>query len=289
MCMTLYEPYNDVSSDSESFIIPNLPGQIKMTMMQLPPSIKCKEKTGMVKFVEEAEMRSYGVVVNSFYELEKVYADHFRKVLGRKAWHIGPSFLCNKGIEEKAHRGREASIDEHGCVKWLDTKKLNSVVYVCFGSEINMSDSQFRDIAMDLEASGRQFIWVVRKSKKEGLEWLPNGFEKRMELLEAVTAGFLMVTWPNGADQFYNEQLVTEVLSIGVPVGATKWVRLEGDNITWDALEKAVKRIMTGEEAMEMRNRTKVLAQLARRAMKEGGSSSSEMNALIEELNSLSH
>ncbi|KAK7368241.1 hypothetical protein VNO80_10265 [Phaseolus coccineus] len=167
-CANLYEPYKDVSSDSELFLVPNLPGEIKMTRMQLPPFIMSKEKTGLVKLLEEAkesEERSYGVVVNSFYELEKVYADHFKKVLGRKAWHIGPLSLCNKDAEEKAHRGKEACIDE---------------------------------------------------------------------------------------------------------------------------LEKAPKRILTGEEAIDMKNKAKGLSQLAKRAVLGGGSSYSNLNALIQELSSLS-
>ncbi|KAK7379891.1 hypothetical protein VNO78_34166 [Psophocarpus tetragonolobus] len=288
MCVGFYEPYNHVSSDSELFVIPNLPGEIKMTMMQLPPFMMSKEKTGMAKLLEEAnesELRSYGVVVNSFYELEKVYADHFRKVLGRKAWHIGPLYLCNKDIIT------------------------------------DLPDSQLRDIAMGLEASGQQFIWVVRRSGKDGEEWLPDGFEKSMEgkgliirgwtpqvlileheaigafvthcgwnsTLEAVTAGVPMVTWPIAAEQFFKEKLVTEVLRIGVPVGAKKWVRLKGDSITCDAVEKAVKRIMNGKEPIEMRNRTKVLSQLANHAMEEGGSSYTDLNALIQGLSSLSH
>jgi len=80
---------------------------------------------------------------------------------------------------------------------------------------------------------------------------------------------------------------VTEVLKIGVAVGAKKWIGLEGDIISWDAVVKAVKRIMTGEEAMEMRNTAKELSKLARRAMEEGGSSESDLTALIEELSSL--
>jgi len=322
-CVKLYEPYKDVSSDSEFFLLPNLPGEIKMTREQLPPFITSKEKTGFVKLLEEAEEaeeRSYGVVVNSFYELERVYADHFRKVLGRKAWPIGPLSLCNKDAEEKTHRGKEACIDERECMEWLETKKPNSVVYVCFGSIAKFSDSQLREIATGLEASGQPFMWVVRKSKEDGVAWLPDGFEKRMEgkgliirgwapqvlileheaigafvthcgwnsTLEAVTAGVPMVTWPVAAEQFFNEKLVTEVLEIGVPVGATKWLRLEGDSITCGAVEKAVKRVLTGEEAIDMKNKAKVLSQLAKRAVLGGGSSYSNLNALIQELSSLS-
>uniref|UniRef100_A0A2N9G5J8 Uncharacterized protein n=1 Tax=Fagus sylvatica TaxID=28930 RepID=A0A2N9G5J8_FAGSY len=209
-----------------------------------------------LKEVMESELRSYGFVVNSFYELEPDYADHYRKLL---------------------------------------------------------------DIATGLEASGQQFIWVVRKVKndeKEEEDWLNKGFEKSMEgkgliirgwapqvlildheavggfvthcgwnsILEGVTAGVPMVTWPMSGEQFYNEKLVTQVLEIGIGVGAQKWGRVEGDSIKSEAIEKAVRRIMVGEEAEEMRGKAKALGEMARRAVEEGGSSYSDLNALIEEL-----
>ncbi|QCD83296.1 UDP-glucosyl transferase 73C [Vigna unguiculata] len=316
-CMGLYEPYKNVSSDSEPFLIPNLPGEITITRMQVSPHVMSNESPGVTKLLEEvreSELKSYGMVVNSFYELEKVYADHLRNVLGRKAWHIGPMFLSNRVKEEKAH-----GEDEHECLKWLDTKKPNSVVYVCFGTTTKMTTSQLKDIATGLEASGEQFIWVVRKSEEDGVEWLPEEFEKKIEgkgliirgwapqvlileheaigafvthcgwnsILEGVVAGVPMVTWPIAYEQFFNEKLVCEILKIGVPSGAKKWAAGVGDTVKWEAVEKAVKTIMSGEEANEMRNKVKVLSHLAREAVAEGGSSNSDLNALIAELSSL--
>lgn len=57
-------------------------------------------------------------------------------------------------------------MEGHECLKWLDKKKPNSVVYICFGCSTNFPESQLREIAMGLEASNQQCIWVVRKSKK---------------------------------------------------------------------------------------------------------------------------
>ncbi|BBH09608.1 UDP-glucosyl transferase 73C1 [Prunus dulcis] len=106
--------------------------------------------------------------------------------------------------------------------------------------------------------------------------------------LEGIAAGLPMVTWPVAAEQFYNEKLVTQVLKIGVGVGAQKWVRVVGDSVKKEAIEKAVTQMMVGEEAEEMRNRARVLAEQARRANEKGGSSHSDLNALIEELSSQS-
>ncbi|XP_008245758.1 PREDICTED: scopoletin glucosyltransferase-like [Prunus mume] len=325
-CVRRYEPFKNTSSDSEPFVIPNFPGEIKMTRAQVPDFVKYNienDLTPLIEQAKEAEVRSYGIVVNSFYELESVYADYFRKVLGRKAWHIGPLSLCNRDNEEKAYRGKEASIDEHECLKWLDSKKPNSVVYVCFGSVAKFNNSQLKEIAIGLEASGVEFIWVVRKGKDDcdvGKEdWLPEGFEEMMEgkgliirgwapqvlildhaavgafvthcgwnsTLEGIAAGLPMVTWPVSAEQFYNEKLVTQVLKIGVGVGAQKWcIKVVGDIVKREAIEKAVTQIMVGEEAEEMRSRAKGLAKQARRAIEKGGSSHSDLNALIEELSS---
>ena len=155
--LRLYEPHKKVSYDSEPFVIPNFPGEIKLTRMQLPDFIKHEVETDFSKWLKEvmesADLRSDRVVVNSFYELKPAYAEHYKKVMGRKAWHIGPVSLCNENAEDKAQRGKQASIDEHECLKWLGTRKLNSVIYICFGSIANFSDSQLMEIAMGLEAS----------------------------------------------------------------------------------------------------------------------------------------
>ena len=59
-----------------------------------------------------------------------------------------------KTLKIKPKGGKEASIDEHECLKWLDTKKPNSIVYICFGTIAKLSDSQLIKIAMGLKASG---------------------------------------------------------------------------------------------------------------------------------------
>lgn len=328
VCMMQYEPYKKVSSDSEQFLVPNLPGDIKLTKQHLPAFVTGDVETDfsrLLKQVKESEVKSFGVVVNSFYELEPDYADHYRQVLGRRAWHIGPLSLCNRNVEDKALRGKQASIDEHECLKWLNSKKPNSVVYICFGSMANFTSAQLMEIAMGLEASGQQFIWVVREEKKGEEEWLPEGFEKRIEgkgliirgwapqvlildheavggfvthcgwnsSLEGITSGVPMVTWPVAAEQFYNEKLLSQVLKIGVCVGVQKWSRLEavGDLVKREAVEKTVKEVMMigNDKAEARRRRVKELGETARRAVEEGGSSFSDLNALIKELNWCHH
>ncbi|KAK8668674.1 hypothetical protein V6N13_106122 [Hibiscus sabdariffa] len=258
-CMRQYEAHKKVQSDSEPFLVPNLPGDIELTKSQLPDSLKQDVGTDFAKTVKaarEAELKSYGVVVNSFYELELTYGDYYRNVLGEKAWHIGPVSLCNRTTVDKADRGKKSAIDEHECLKWLDSKQPNSVLYISFRSLNSFSSTQLKEIAMGLEASKLQFIWVVRKQNNddEDDDWLPEGFEKRMEgkglvirgwapqvlildheavggfmthcgwnsTLEGVCGCVPMVTWPARADQFLNEKLMTQVSKIGVSMGGNK-------------------------------------------------------------------
>ncbi|KAJ0011521.1 hypothetical protein Pint_33901 [Pistacia integerrima] len=98
--------------------------------------------------------------------------------------------------------------------------------------------------------------------------------------LEGVSAGVPMAAWPVSADQFYNEKLLTQVLKIGVSVG---------NYIKREAVEKAVEAILTSDEAKEMRSRAKALGEMAKRAVEEGGSSYSDLNALIKELSLRDH
>ncbi|XP_030465001.1 scopoletin glucosyltransferase-like [Syzygium oleosum] len=318
-----YEPHKKVSSDSEAFIVPDLPGEIKLTRHQLADNLKQEgDFTKLLREVRASQLKCFGNVVNSCYQLEKDYADYFRNVMGMKAWLVGPLSLYNKDVKDKTHRGKEASIDEDECFKWLDSKEPNSVIYVCFGSEAHFDSQQLMEIALGLEASEQNFIWVARKGKKEEQngdnDWLPQGFEERMEgkgliirgwapqvpildhvsvggfvthcgwnsILEGICAGVPMVTRPVTHEQFLTEKLVTQVLQVGIGAGVKRWVDIgvAGDIVSRDDICKAVRQIMVGEEAEEMRRRTKVLQEMARAAVEEGGSSYTDLTSLIEEL-----
>ncbi|CAA7027979.1 unnamed protein product [Microthlaspi erraticum] len=317
-CIRLHKPQKRVASSCEPFVIPDLPGNIVITQDQI---LDRDEKTEMGKFmteIKESEVKSSGVIVNSFYELEPDYADFYKSNVAKRTWHIGPLSVINRGFEEKAGRGKKASIDENECLKWLDSMKPNSVIYISFGSLACIKNEQLMEIALGLEASGASFIWVVRKNAGDEEEWLPEGMEERTSgkgmiirgwapqvlildhqatggflthcgwnsLLEGVAAGLPMVTWPVGAEQFYNEKLVTQVLKTGVSVGAKRHVKVMEDFISREKVEKAVREVLVGEEAEERRRRAEKLAEMAKAAVEEGGSSFNDLNRFIEEFSS---
>ncbi|KAJ8451009.1 hypothetical protein Cgig2_032634 [Carnegiea gigantea] len=311
-------PKNISSSHSDTFVVPgNLPHEIKLMISELSPFDKgacSKAFLDLRNEIIEAKRSCHGSIINSFYELEPSYVDYFEKELGFKHWHIGPLALYFKD----QIRGKKSSIDLEGCLKWLDEKEANSVIYICFGSFSDVSDAQLHEIALALEALGQNFILVVRKDSDN---WMPQGFKERVKeqgliirgwapqvlilnhravggfvthcgwnsVLEGVTAGVPMVTWPLHAEQFYSEKLVTQVLRIGIQVGAKKWVaRFEDQNIliSRETILMAMRGVMVGEEAQDMRNRAVELKEMAKRAVSEGGSSSSALNNLIAEIKS---
>ncbi|XP_020590913.1 scopoletin glucosyltransferase-like [Phalaenopsis equestris] len=309
---------DNLPPDASSFTHPGLPHRIDMLLSQThehskrPPGLAASFDA-INSQRKEVDPKSYGVLVNSFYELEPKYVEYYRKVVGRKAWHIGPVSLCNQDVADKSLRGGDhESLDGDRCLKWLDEQKPGSVVYVCFGSATVFAGEQIREIAMGLEAAGHSFILVAGRSAKE--EWFPEGFEERINgegkgmlirgwaqqlmilnhaavggfvthcgwnsLLEGISAGLPMVTWPLFADQFYNEKLLVQVLEVGVAVGEKGDGEWGGGG--WEEAEGEV--MGSGEEADGRRRRARDLGEKARRAVEMDGSSYDNIGNLIREL-----
>ncbi|KAL3813363.1 hypothetical protein ACJIZ3_014631 [Penstemon smallii] len=319
-----HKPFIGVHSDSETFTVPELPHVIKMSKRQIPDFVTQESENPTSEiFVNAAktEETSYGVIVNSFKELEPDYVDHYRTKICRKVWHIGPVSLCNKETKDKAQRAElpTMALAAENCLNWLDAQEPNSVVYVSFGTLCLISDTQLREIAMGLESSQQKFIWAVKYDEHNKGFRLPQGFEERIEgkgliingwapqlmilehesvggflthcgwnsLLEGITAAVPMITWPISSEQFDNEKLVTEILKIGVGIGVQGWSKRTDVNralIGSENIAKVVKNFMIDEEAMEMRNRVSCLSDEAKKAVEVGGSSYSDIEALLEEL-----
>lgn len=79
------------------------------------------------------DKESYGVIFNSFEELEPAYVEQYKNKRD-KVWCIGPVSLCIKSELDKAQRGNISVIDENECVTWLDKFGKCSVLCACLGS-----------------------------------------------------------------------------------------------------------------------------------------------------------
>ncbi|CAN8316726.1 unnamed protein product [Cochlearia groenlandica] len=286
----------NLSSDKEYFTIPYFPDKVEFTRPQVPVETYSPENfKEFMDNMKEADKTSYGVIVNTFQELEPAYVKDYKEVRSGKAWSIGPVSLCNKVGQDKAERGNKSVIDQDACLKWLDSKEEGSVLYVCLGSICNLPLDQLKELGLGLEESQRPFIWVIRSWEKynELAEWISQrGFEERTKergllvkgwspqmlilshcsvggflthcgwnsTLEGITFGLPLLTWPLFVDQFSNEKLVVQVLKIGVRVGVDEpmtWGEEEkiGVLVDKEGMKKVVEDLMGDSDEAKERRR----------------------------------
>ncbi|KAJ7976879.1 Glycosyltransferase [Quillaja saponaria] len=314
-------PRTQPQSHQYNLLCPEIPDQVEInTEVQTQAQLDQKLMHYSIQMMV-ADVNSYGVIVNSFEELEEAYVKDYKKV--RKVWCIGPVSLCNKSESDKAERGKKASIDEHQCLEWLNLQQENSVVYACLGSQSNLLPSKLIELALGLEASNRPFIWVIRggKSTLEELQkWITrNGFEEKIKgrgllirgwapqvlilshpsiggflthcgwnsILEGISAGVPLITWPVFADQFFNAKHVTQVLKIGVRIWEDEpgWGQEEKIVVKKEDIKSAIEKVIDeGEESEARRKRVRQLGDMANHAVEEGGSSHVNLSLFIQDI-----
>ncbi|RDY13718.1 Soyasapogenol B glucuronide galactosyltransferase, partial [Mucuna pruriens] len=324
-----HKPHERLVSDTDKFTIPGFPHSIEMTPLQIEEWMRTQTPArAYFEAMFEAESKSYGAVYNSFHELESDYEQLHKSIVGIKSWNIGPvTAWINKDGEQKSNREHKENVAEEAeWLKWLNSKQNGSVLYVSFGSLNRFSHAQIVEQAHGLEQSGHSFMWVVRKKDgNENEESFLQDFEQRMKeskqgyiiwnwapqllimdhpaiggivthcgwnaVLESVSAGLPMITWPMFSEQFYHEKLVVDVLKIGVPVGAKQnkfWASMGEDAVVGrEEIAKAVVKLMGKEESIDMRRRTRELGDASKKTIEKGGRSYNNLIQLIDELKSL--
>ncbi|XP_027093754.1 UDP-glycosyltransferase 90A1-like [Coffea arabica] len=309
--MTMYEtlgrqkPHALTSSLDEPFSIPNFP---KLTLTRSdfdPPFDQLEPKGPWVNFIIEqtiALANSYGLIVNSFYELESSYMDYWNRCIGPKSWCLGPFCIAKaKTVEDESTKPKWK--------QWLDDKAMigESVLYVAFGTQAEVSEEQILEIAKGLEQSYVNFLWVIRPKAMEILK----GFEERvkdrglmvkewvdqMEILqhksvkgflshcgwnsvtEAICAGVPILAMPFMAEQYLNARLVAEEISVGLRIRPSNG-SVRGF-VKSEEVEERVREMIEGRKGEEIRKKTKKVGEAAVNAMREGGSSWKTLDQLI--------
>ncbi|GMP88169.1 hypothetical protein CsSME_00040246 [Camellia sinensis var. sinensis] len=260
----LHLPYKTVNS--EEFPLPGFPKGHRIHTKQLPEHFQvampgdswCSFSQDMFRDWLESD----GILFNTIEEIDHVGMEYFRQQIGCSVWSVGP-ILSSLG--SKARAGDDAEATMHLCMKWLDSKPANSVIYVAFGSQSAPSPSQTIQLAMALEACGKNFIWVFRPPSNSVTDhdhndgqWFPRGFERRIQdsnkgllvqqwapqleilshkslcvflthcgwnsVLEALSNGVPMLSWPMGAEQNFNAKMLEEEmgLCVGLASGSSE-------------------------------------------------------------------
>ncbi|KAK4841344.1 hypothetical protein QYF36_003010 [Acer negundo] len=234
-----------------------------------------KESDPVSEFVKDsmiANTSSWGWVCNSFEVLEGEYLDYLRTKIGHdRVFGVGPLSLVGP---ESTNRGNPSSDSSDDVMKWLEECPDGSVVYVCFGSQKPLQRQQTEALALGLEKSGVRFLWVVKSGitgpAEDEYGSVLNGFEERVS-----GRG-----WPMEADQFVNAKLLVEDLGIAVRV-------CEGDDTVPDSEElgRVIAECRNGYR--EVKVRAKEMKEKALAAVRDGGTSMTDLDKLVQELRKL--
>ncbi|XP_044478544.1 UDP-glycosyltransferase 92A1-like [Mangifera indica] len=223
------------NTDSEEFALPDFPEAPRFHVTQMMDVLRYADggdsPSSFTRKALSQWSKADGILFNTVEGIDKLGLTYFRRKFGRQVWSVGP-LLLTPGSQ--AQSKRDFGISEEECKNWLDKKPECSVLYVSFGSQNNtISPSQMMQLAMALEASGKNFIWVVRpplgfdiNSEFRANEWLPEGFEER---IRGSGRGLLVQKWAPQVEILCHKSVsvflshcgwnsVLESLSHGVPM-----------------------------------------------------------------------
>ncbi|XP_011004954.1 PREDICTED: cinnamate beta-D-glucosyltransferase-like [Populus euphratica] len=245
--------------------------------------------------------KPFCILMETFEELEPDLIKHMSEIFPIKA--VGPLFRNPKAPKTTVH-GDLMKADD--CIEWLDTKPPSSVVYVSFGSVVQLKQEQWNEIAYGLLNSGISFLLVMKlkpahKDAGHDLLVLPDGFLEKAgdrtkvvqwspqekvlahpsvacfvthcgwnSSMEALTSGMPVVAFPQWGDQVTNAKYLVGVFKVGV-----RMCRGEAENrlITRDEIEKCLLEATVGPKAVEMKQNAMKWKEAAEAAVAEGGSS----------------
>ncbi|CAA3013116.1 zeatin O-glucosyltransferase-like [Olea europaea subsp. europaea] len=253
-----------------------------------------------------------GDVYNTSRVIEGTYVDLLAReeiVGSRKVWAVGP-ILPFKLYSNSLHQ----------CLEWLDKQGPKSVIYISFGTTVSMSDEEIKELALGLEQSKQNFLWVLRDADKGDVfdgevrrAELPEGFVERTRgvgmvvrdwapepeilahpstggfmshcgwnsCIESITMGVPIAAWPMHSDQPRNAMFTTDILKIGILV--REWTK-QGELVKASMIENVVRRLMASDEGIEIRKKAEEVAAAVRMSTEAGGVSRNELDSFISHI-----
>ncbi|PNY03082.1 cytokinin-O-glucosyltransferase [Trifolium pratense] len=249
------------------------------------------------------------IVLNTFNELESdvinVLSSMFPSV-----YPIGPlPLLLNQTANnhQLESLGSNLWIEDTKCLKWLDSKELESVIYVNFGSITVMTPEQLYEFAWGLANSKKSFLWIIRPDlviggsvilssefvneiSDRGLiaSWCPQekvlnhpsvgGFLTHCgwnSTIESICAGVPMLCWPFFADQPTNCRVICNEWEIGIEIDT---------NAKREEVKKVINELIVGEKGKKMRRKVRELKKKAEENTSHGGYSNMNLDKVINEV-----
>ncbi|XXG61776.1 hypothetical protein AAC387_Pa05g0302 [Persea americana] len=224
-------------TDSDEFHLPGFPDSFRIHRTQLSPYMRAADgKDPWSIFFRKQislSLMSDFMLCNTVEEVEKTGVELLRKNTGLPVWSIGPLLPQLFGFSSSGRVRKEPGVSSDDCIAWLNLHRPSSVLYISFGSQNTISAAQMMELAIGLESTGKNFIWVVRPPIGHDIngsflaeEWLPEGFEDRIAERKQ---GLLVRNWAPQLEILGHESTgaflshcgwnsVLESLSNGVPM-----------------------------------------------------------------------
>lgn len=126
----------------------------------------------ILEFIDEqlkATSKASAVILYTFDTLEANMLDILSPLLP-PVYTIGPLQPLIDQIPNTGSKFLDCSLlkAEEGCLKWLDSKEQNSVIYVNFGTIVVLTPDEVLELAWGLANSKNNFLWVIRPDLIKG-------------------------------------------------------------------------------------------------------------------------
>jgi hypothetical protein len=151
-----------------------VPGPTPIPLLSMPdplPNMKSASYRSMI-YQARRLMEAKGIIVNSNIHIETKVIEALADADGiitqlppgpdrmfPEIYPIGPVIALDQDTA--------SSVQAHECLQWLDKQPAKSVVFLCFGSIGAFEAAQVREIAIGLEQSGHNFLWVLRMPRDD--------------------------------------------------------------------------------------------------------------------------
>lgn len=265
----------------------------------------------MVQFeISETERctTASAIIFNSFDILESDVL-HALSSICPPIYTIGPLQLLINQLPQSPLKSLGSNLwkEDADCLKWLDTKQKNSVLYVNYGSVTVMTPENLVEFAWGLASSNLNFLFVIRPDlvvgetaelPKEFLEetkdrglisgWCPQeqvlghqavgGFLTHCgwnSMTESLINGVQLLCWPYFADQPTNCKLACHEWGVGIEIDK---------NVRRHEVAMHVRELIQGERGKEMRKKAQEWKRKAEEAVALDGSSTANLKKLVKEV-----
>ncbi|KAF3558791.1 hypothetical protein F2Q69_00011959 [Brassica cretica] len=299
----------DRSSGEEENIVPGYVTSVPTKV--LPLGLLTSEPYDTWVDMTERFHEAKGILVNSSKSIEPNAFSYFESIPVYDyppVYPVGPILYSNdRSILDPLERDR--------VMTWLDKQPESSVVFLCFGSLMNLPATQIKEIAQALEIVGCKFLWSIRTDPKDYpslSEILPDGFLNRVSglgfvcgwapqveilahkaiggflshcgwnsILESLRFGVPIATWPMFAEQQLNAFTMVKELGLALEM-RLDYLLADGEIVKADEIARAVRSLMEGEDVP--RRILKEIAGAAKEAVMDGGSSFVAIDRFIDKV-----